>query len=277
VNLFAPNPVPISDAAYLGYRAAIADDAAGLGVELPAEPRSDDDAWAGKLELLLAEPVPVVSCTFGLPAPAEIAALRRAGSLVLLTVTSAAEARAAAELSPDGLVVQSAEAGAHYGTLTPDRLPAPLPLAELLAAVGAVTDLPLIGTGGIGTAVGARDAIGAGASAVAVGTALLRTPESGGSAMQKAALAAAAEAGTPTVVTRAFTGRPARGLRNRFTDRHQDAPLGYPALHYLTSPLRRAATAAGDPGLVSLWAGVAYRHAVERPAAEVIGELSRLL
>ena len=277
VNLFVPNPVPLPAAAYRAYRAALAPEAANLGVELPAEPRADDDGWADKLALLLAEPVPVVSCTFGLPAAGEVAALRGAGSLVLLTVTSAAEARAAAELAPDGLVVQSYEAGAHYGTLTPDRLPAQLPLAELLAAVRAVTELPLIGAGGIGTAAAARLATAAGATAVAVGTALLRTPESGGSALQKAALAAAAEAGTPTVLTRAFTGRPARALRNRFTDAHPDAPLGYPALHYLTSPLRAAATAAGDPGLVNLWAGTGYRHATTQPAGAVVGELTRLL
>jgi NAD(P)H-dependent flavin oxidoreductase YrpB (nitropropane dioxygenase family) len=79
----------------------------------------------------------------------------------------------------------------------------------------------------------------------------------------------------PTVVTRAFTGRPARGLRNTFTDRYSDAaPLGYPALHHLTRPIRRAAAAAGDPEPMHLWAGTGYRHATDEPAATILARLS---
>ncbi|MFL6161988.1 MAG: nitronate monooxygenase [Jatrophihabitantaceae bacterium] len=277
VNVFAPNPLPVDRAEFARYRQQLAGDAARLGVELPAgEPVDDDDHFEDKMALLLGDPVPLVSFTFGLPAVRLVAALRQAGTAVLLTVTSAEEARLAAELRPDGLLVQSFQAGAHYGTLTPHRLPPRLPLVELLPAVRAVTELPLIGAGGVATAPDAAAAIAAGAAAVSAGTALLRTPESGASALHKAALADPARAGT--VLTRAFTGRPARALRNGFTDRHSEAaPLGYPAVHHLTRPLRRAAAAAGDPERLHLWAGVSYRHAAELPAAEVVRELTRLL
>jgi NAD(P)H-dependent flavin oxidoreductase YrpB (nitropropane dioxygenase family) len=108
---------------------------------------------------------------------------------------------------------------------------------------------------------------------VAVGTLLLRADEAGTSATHRAALADPARAGT--VLTRAFSGRPARGIRNEFTDRYSAvAPYGYPALHYLTSPMRRAAAAAGDPERLHLWAGTGYRHATAEPAAAILRRLA---
>jgi nitronate monooxygenase len=277
VNVFALSPLPVDREEYAGYRRRLVEDADRLGVELPAgEPVEDDDHFADKVDLLLREPVPMVSFTFGLPPGRLVAELQQAGTAVLLTVTSAEEARLADELRPDGLLVQSFQAGAHYGTFDPRRLPPQLPLTDLLSAVRAVTGLPLIGAGGIAEPAGAAAALAAGAVAVAVGTALLRTPESGAPAAHKAALADPAR--TATVLTRAFTGRPARGLRNGFIDRHGEAaPFGYPAVHHLTRPLRRAAAAAGDAERLNLWAGVGFRQATDRPAGEVVTELTRLL
>jgi nitronate monooxygenase len=277
VNVFSPNPLPVDRDQYAGYRQRLAEDADRLGVELPAgEPVEDDDHFADKVDLLLREPVPMVSFTFGLPPARVVAELQRAGTAVLLTVTSADEARLADELRPDGLLVQSFQAGAHYGTFDPRRLPPQLALTDLLPAVRAVSGLPLIGAGGIAEPTDAVAAVTAGAIAIAAGTALLRTPESGASAVHKAALADPAR--TATVLTRAFTGRPARGLRNGFTDRHGEAaPFGYPAVHHLTGPLRRAAAAAGDAERLHLWAGVGFRRATDRPAGEVVAELTRLL
>jgi nitronate monooxygenase len=168
--------------------------------------------------------------------------------------------------------VQSTAAGGHWGTLTPT---APLPettLTELVPAVAAAVDLPLVAAGGVGTPADVVAAIRAGAEAVMVGTALLLAPESGASAVHRAALLAGDR---PTTVTRAFTGRPARGLRNGFVDAFDaQAPSGYPALHHLTSSLRRAAAAAGDPEPVNLWAGTGYRRAQERPVAETLQALA---
>ncbi len=115
--------------------------------------------------------------------------------------------------------------------------------------------------------------IRAGATAAAVGTVLLRATESGASATHQAALIDPAY--TETVLTRAFTGRPARGLRNAFIDAHEaEAPSGYPAIHYLTSPLRKAAAAAGKPDYVHLWAGTGYRHATAESAADILRRLA---
>jgi NAD(P)H-dependent flavin oxidoreductase YrpB (nitropropane dioxygenase family) len=274
VNLFAPNPAPVDPGEFRRYAAALAAEGEQYGLDLSrAEPIENDDDWDAKVALLLADPVPVVSCTFGLPPGPVIAALRRAGSAVVQTVTSPAEAQAAAEAGVDALVVQASAAGAHSGTFTPQVVPLEVPLPDLLRQVRSATSLPAIAAGGLATAAEVAGVIGAGAAAAMVGTALLRTGESGASATYKAALA---ERSTmDTVVTRAFTGRPARALLNRFIERYDGlAPVGYPAVHHLTAPLRRAAAAAGDAERVNLWAGTGLRHAEVAPAADVIRKLA---
>ena len=274
VSLFAPNPVPVSGPEFRAYAAAIGAEAARYGIRLAdAVPVEDDDRWDDKIDVLRGSPVPVVGFTFGIPGPDIIRALRRTGALLVQTVTSADEAKAAAEAGIDALAVQAAAAGGHSGTLTPRRPLAGTPLAGLIAAVRREVRLPVIAAGGIATASDVSAAIRAGADAVAVGTLLLRADEAGTSATHRAALADPARTGT--VLTRAFTGRPARGLRNEFTDRYSGvAPYGYPALHYLTSPMRKAAAAAGDPERLHLWAGTGYRHATAEPAAAILGRLA---
>jgi nitronate monooxygenase len=278
VNLFAPNPVPVDPDAFRAYARALQPEAAAYGLDLTtASPVEDDDAWQDKIDILLADPVPLVSFTFGLPSAQVLAALRRAGTRVAQTVTSADEARRATERGVDLLIVQSTEAGAHSGTLTPHQPPAAVPLAELIGAVRAVTALPVVAAGGLATPAAVAGALRSGATGVAVGTVLLRSQEAGTSPVHRAALADPPGDGT-TVITHAFTGRPARGLRNRFTDEFSEvAPLGYPAVHHLTSPLRSAAGKKGDAELVHLWAGTGYRHATDEPVADILRRLADAL
>ncbi len=302
VNLFAPNPLPVDASAFRRYARAIQAEADRYGLRLAdAEPREDDDHWRAKVDLLLADPVPLVSFTFGIPEPGVVAALRHRGSIVAQTVTSVGEAGWAADAGADVLVVQSGAAGGHWGTLTPAAPPPRVRLDELVAQVRGAVPLPVIAAGGLATAAGVDAVLRAGARAAMVGTVLLLSDESGASATHRSALAAAAgdaraggdtrarpgrggaehDAGAPeagTVLTRAFSGRPARGLRNRFSERYGDlAPIGYPAVHHLTSPLRRAAAAAGDPERVNLWAGTGYRHASAEPAARILARLASRL
>ncbi|EFL20753.1 2-nitropropane dioxygenase family oxidoreductase [Streptomyces himastatinicus ATCC 53653] len=273
VNLFAPNPIPLSDDAYRSYAQAVQPEADRYGLALPEHPLEDDDHWTDKIDLLTSSPVPWVSFTFGIPDRTVISALRRAGSTVLQSVTSAEEARLAAESGVDALIVQAPAAGGHSATLTPAQPPQPIPLTDLVAAVRRAVPLPAIATGGITTAADTTAALAAGAEAAMIGTALLRTHESGASAPHKAALVDPVF--TTTTVTRAFTGRPARALRNRFTEHYDPiAPLGYPALHHLTGPLRKAATAAGDTRLIHLWAGTGHRQAKAEPAADTIARFA---
>ncbi len=276
VNVFAPNPVPISPADYRAYAAQVQREADRFGVTLPAEPKDDDDAWAAKIDLLLSDPVPVVSFTFGLPDTATISALQKQGTVVIQTVTTAEEARVAAAAGVDLLAVQASVAGGHSGTLTPSRPPTEVPIGELITQVTHTVDTPVIAAGGITSSAAVAAALHSGASAVAVGTLLLLADESGASATHQAALQDPAR--TETVLTRAFTGRPARGLRNSFIDTFEsDAPLGYPAIHHLTSPLRKAAAAAGVADDVHLWAGTGYRQARRAPTAAILTALTSAL
>ncbi|MEV5000276.1 nitronate monooxygenase [Nocardioides sp. LML1-1-1.1] len=269
VNLFVPQPGALPAEQYDGYRAELADEAAALGVDLPVEPQHDDDAWPAKVDLLVSEPAPFVSLTFGLPPGSDIARLQVAGSRVLATVTTPDEARAAEEAGVDGLVVQGSAAGGHSGAFDPRRPIPPTPTAEVVRAVRAVTALPVVAGGGVDGPDAVRALLDAGAAAVAVGTLLLRATEAGTTPTHRAALTDPAFA--ETVLTHAFTGRPARALRNGFVDRHgASAPYGYPELHHLTRDLRRAAAAAGDPHRLHLWAGTGWRAAQERPAGEIV-------
>lgn len=273
VNLFVPSTAHIDADAYRAYAAELQNEADSYQLQLDTMPRADDDGWPSKLALLREHPVPVVSFTFGLPGRAEIAALRDVGSVVLGTVTTAAEAAAAQAAGVDGLVVQGPNAGGHSATFDPTRAIVPIDTADLLRQVRAAVPLPLIAAGGVDGPDSVARLVQAGATAVAVGTLLLRTDEAGTSATHRAALANPAF--DRTVITHAFTGRPARALRNGFIARHDaTAPFGYPAIHHLTRPIRRAASAAGDSDRLHLWAGTGYRNAPAGPVADVIRSLA---
>jgi NAD(P)H-dependent flavin oxidoreductase YrpB (nitropropane dioxygenase family) len=270
VNLFAPNPLPVDRAEYVRYAAAVQTVAGRYDLEVAnSEPLEDDDAWSDKIDLLLTTPVPVVSFTFGVPPTSVISALANAGSYTVQTVTSPTEVAAAEAAGVDALAVQSAAAGGHRGVLDPRGLSEDRPLPELVAAVCRLTRLPVYAAGGVAGPADVTAALAAGAGAVMVGTLLIRAVESGASAVHRTAVADH-DRGDP-VVTKAFTGRPARGLPNEFISRFEAiAPFGYPAVHHLTSALRKAAAAAGDPELVNLWAGTGYREAREEPAATIL-------
>jgi nitronate monooxygenase len=142
----------------------------------------------------------------------------------------------------------------------------------VLRATTIALEVPVIAAGGLMTAVDVADVIVSGAVAAQLGTAFLLADEAGSSPVHRAAL------NDPqfieTAVTRCFSGRYARGLRNRFVDEHDaEAPFGYPEVHYLTSPVRAASVRAGDPHGVNVWAGTSYRTAKAGPVAEIIAAL----
>jgi NAD(P)H-dependent flavin oxidoreductase YrpB (nitropropane dioxygenase family) len=272
VNLFAPNPVPVDPARYAAYRDQLRAVAERYDVELPSEPVEDDDAWRDKIDLLLEQPAPVVSFTFGIPDAAALAALHRAGSLLVQTVTSPDEARRAAVAGVDALAVQASAAGGHSGTLTPEVVPAVVPLPLLVRQVRDAVELPILAAGGVSTRDDLAAVLAAGADAAVVGTALLLAHESGTSPAHRAGLR---DPTRETLVMRAWTGRPARGLPNAFSDAYDAvAPIGYPALHHLTRPIRRAAAAAADPEGVNLWAGTGVRTVREASTAQILTALT---
>jgi nitronate monooxygenase len=263
VNLFVPGPSNGVD------ERALAEYVQSLGPGA-GEPRYDSDGWRQKLDVLRdEEPVPVVSFTFGCPPLCEVASLRAHGSEVWITVTSVDEARAARDAGADVLVVQGAEAGGHQGSwVDSDR--ERLGVVALTRAVGAAVDLPLVAAGGLADAGAVAGVLAAGASAAQAGSAFMLAPEAGTHPAHRQAIAS----GSPTRLTRAFTGRLARGIVNRFMEEHPDAPIAYPHVHHATAPLRAAARASGDGGGFNLWAGTSHGLAVERPAAETVQALA---
>jgi nitronate monooxygenase len=264
VNLFAP-PGPAPDPAVVDAYARTLVDAGPLG-----EPRHDDDGWDDKLALAAELRVPVVSFAFGCPTADEVAGLHEAGCAVWVTVTVAGEAVAARDAGADALVVQGVEAGGHRGTWD-DAAPGEVGLLALLQTVGALVDLPLVATGGIADGRGIAAVLAAGAAAAQAGTAFMLCPEAGTSPAHRDALRGDA----PTRLTRAFTGRTARGIVNEFMRAHDaDAPSAYPDVHHLTQPSRAAARERGDADGFHLWAGQSYELARAEPAGEAVRRLA---
>jgi nitronate monooxygenase len=272
VNLFVPGEK--SNVDVTGYSRRIEAEASRYGTE-PGEARWDDDHYRAKLDLVVTHRIPVVSFTFGLPTPEDVARLREAGSTVVMTVTSPREAVRAVRAGADALCLQGIDAGAHRGLFVDDPAdPAggqAYGLLALLRLVSSEVDIPLIAAGGLVHGADVAAALVAGASAVQLGTAFLRADEAGTRSVHRRALA---EAGRSTALTRAFSGRTARGLVNRFLTGHSaEAPAAYPQVHHLTSPIRAAAARADDPEGVNLWAGQTYALAPNGPAAEIFAKL----
>lgn len=272
VNLFVPDTQV--DVATLGpYLERLGEEAERLGVVL-GEPRYDDDFFAAKLDLVRAQRVPVVSFTFGCPDEGVVRRLHEAESEVWVTVTDPDEAALAQAAGADVLVAQGIEAGGHRGCFVDREDREDFGLLALLALLIERVDLPLVAAGGISSGAGVAAVLAAGASAAQLGTAFLCCSEAGTSAVHRAALTRPGR----TRLTRAFTGRSARGIENRFLVEHSGvAPVAYPQIHNATSPLRAAGRAAEDPDVVNLWAGQAYRLAAGMPAADMIGALHREL
>ncbi|TFC84559.1 nitronate monooxygenase [Cryobacterium sp. TMT3-29-2] len=272
VNVFVPAP-PLTDRTGVeAYRQELEGTAREHGVGLPPTRDADDDGFSGKVALLIEQQVPVVSFTFGLPPAEAVDGLHAVDSCVIATVTSVREAVLAAERGVDVLCVQGPEAGGHRATFTTAEEPGTTPLPDLISAILELSKLPLIAAGGIRSGAGIAALLAAGAHAVQLGTAFLRTEESGAHQAHKDALV------NPnfdrTVVTRAFSGRPARGLRNAFIAEHDTtAPRAYPQVHHLTSGLRADAGRRGDPDGLALWAGTGFRAARDEPASVVLARL----
>ena len=266
VNLFVPGSADVDEEAVRAYVERLR---VRYGTDV-GEPRFDDDDWDAKLRALAEEKVAVVSFTFGCPAPEVISALQDVGSAVWVTVTDIGEAQQAQAAGADALVLQGIEAGGHRASFV-DRGGEGLGILALLRLVVRESPLPLVAAGGIADGAGVAAVLAAGADAAQLGTAFLRAPEAGTNPAHKAALATA----TPTALTRAFTGRLARGLVNRFLLEHSAAaPSAYPHIHYVTAPIRAVARKREEADGFNLWAGQAHALAEERPAAEIVEKLA---
>jgi nitronate monooxygenase len=270
VNLFLLEEHPVDHAKLADYAKSIAPDAARLHVAL-GDPSFDDDAFEAKVEIVCRERPTVVSFTFGCPSTALVERLHEAGVAVWITVTEVDEAQAAARAGADALVVQGVEAGGHRGSFEDSDGRGEVALLPLLRLVARRVELPLVASGGIADGPGVAAVLAAEAVAAQLGTAFMRCPEAATSQPHREALGRSAQ----TSLTRAFSGRRARGIVNAFMrEHHGDAPAAYPHVNQLTAPLRAAARRAGDGDAINLWAGQAHALVDARPAAELVRSIS---
>ena len=268
VNLFVPEPFDPSlyDPEEIG--ASLASYREELGIEAPRE-LSYVQPFEDQLAVVLEERVPVFSFTFGVPEEAHLDALREAGTVTAGTATTVREAVAVEAAGIDAVTAQGAEAGGHRGTFLGPYEGGLVGTMALVPQVADAVEIPVLAAGGIMDGRGLAAALALGADGVQMGTAFLACPESGAHEGYKQAILGAAE--DETTVTRVFSGKAARGLRNRFTEEMEGADIpAYPVQNANTRDIRAAAAKADRTEFMSLWSGQAPRLARPVSAAEVV-------
>ncbi|MEM9139546.1 MAG: nitronate monooxygenase [Pseudomonadota bacterium] len=274
LNTWIPDPAPARNPAHeADVRAFLAQ----WGPEVPADaadaPGLDFDA---QCQAMLAAGPHVISSIMGLYPPDFVAQMKAQGTRWFATVTTVAEARAAEAAGADAIIAQGAEAGGHRGAFrAEDAEAAMVGLFALLPAIADAVDVPVIAAGGIGDARGVAAALMLGASAVVIGTALLRSPEAGTAPAWAGALEGLAPEDTRP--TRAFSGRLGRAVRSAYVEAAARAdtpdPAPYPIQRALTGPMRAEATREGRADTMQAWAGQAAALARDAPAAEIVTTL----
>ncbi|MEX2445846.1 MAG: nitronate monooxygenase, partial [Dehalococcoidia bacterium] len=245
INVFAPSDPSFTDADVEHAARLLEPYRTELGLSpRPGSTQLVPDHFDDQIEVILEAPPPIVSFTFGTLPPPAAAALQGAGCVLVGTATTTAEAHALVEAGTDVVCVQGAEAGAHRGSFLTDTADGLVGTLALTRLVTAAVDVPVIAAGGIMDGPGVAAVLALGAGAAQLGTAFLRCPEAGTSETHRTALAAADD--TSTVVTAAFTGRPARGIDNRLARELVGSPVpAYPVMNSLTAELRRTAAQLG--------------------------------
>ena len=283
INLFVNAPARPSGETVAAALARLAPWYAELGQPLPEPPNDFAPDFEAQFAALLRAAPPVASFTFDRLRKEQAEALHGVGSLVVGTATTVAEARAWAEVGADAICAQGAEAGGHRGHFLAETEASLVGTMALAPTIRAAVDLPVIAAGGIMDGRSVAAALALGAAAAQMGTAFLLSEETAVSAPWRAAIETAAD--DPTRLTRAFTGRHARGIENRFM--REMRPIegevpAYPVQNRLTQPLRAAAARAGEAGMISLWAGQGVKLAPTGRSAELVrrwwdeaGEVSR--
>ena len=274
INLFAP----VTPADHDGTSSALQTLApyyAELGLPAPAIPApAPADAFAEQVAAAIETDAAALSFTFGLLPPSAVTAAKARGMKLIGTATTVEEAIALERSGVDAIVAQGGEAGGHRGTFLGDFAAAQIGTIALVPQVVDAVAIPVIASGGIMDGRGIAAALALGAGAVQLGTAFLTCSEAGIPQVYKDAILHAAE--TATRVTRAFSGRPARGIVNRFmseVDADAASIASFPLQNILTRALRTAAARQGRAEFLSLWAGQGLRLARRRSAGELIARL----
>ncbi|KAA0948866.1 nitronate monooxygenase [Sporosarcina sp. ANT_H38] len=251
VNLFVPEQVEV-DPLYL-RQAYEALQPIGKQLCLPFwEVPLSESEFDRQVQVVVEESVKICSFTFGLPDEKTVRLLKENDIYLIGTATTVEEAKLAEQAGMDAIVAQGSEAGGHRGSFSGELTL--ISLDELLRGIITTVQIPVIAAGGIANKEMTKNALSAGAQAVQIGTALLASDESGAHPLYKKAVLDADEG--CTVLTKAFSGKTARGIRNRFINEMKEANIApYPYQNDLTKGLRKAAAKQGKNEFMSLWAG----------------------
>ncbi|NLS15157.1 nitronate monooxygenase [Rhizobium sp. P40RR-XXII] len=275
INLFIPHSIPDVAADRLA-RAAEATARYRQELELPpprlGAPYEED--FDVQFEAVLRVKPACFSFVFGLLSAEHVREAKKVGIPLIGTATTLEEARALEDGGVDAIVLQGFEAGGHRGIFDAGAADPEIGMRDLLAQCAGTIRVPLIAAGGIMTSGDIRAALQAGAQAVQMGTAFLACAEAGTSAPYRRKLLEASERRTRT--TRAFSGRFARGIENRFMDEMDgkpDAILPFPAQNKFTRDMRGASTAKGLPDFLSLWSGTGKGELWQGSTAALIDRL----
>ena len=272
LNLFAGGYEPDRNVDPAPMLALVSRVHAELGLPPPVLPPNPPSPLEDQLAAVIEARPAVFSFTFGIPAGDALARMRKAGILSSGTATTVDEAKALAEAGVDNIVCQGEEAGAHRGTFLKPFEQSLVPIRELVAATLKAVTVPVVASGGLMDGRDMAAMLKLGAAAAQLGTAFLPCRECGAPDVYKQAVLGA-RADT-TVVTRAYSGRPARGLRNKFIDlaREEDI-LPFRQQNDLTRPMRGEAGKKAVADYLSLWAGTGVTRARQMPAAELVKTL----
>jgi nitronate monooxygenase len=275
-NLFVSQPPPEVPANPQGALNHLAAFHAELGLPPPTIPTSPPDRFDEQLAAVLDGGAPVFSFTFGIPSPAAMQDIQARGVYIIGTATTVDEAIALERAGVDAVVAQGSEAGAHRGTFAAPFEAAMIGTIALVPQIVDAVKIPVIASGGIMDGRGIAAALALGASAVQMGTAFLTCDEAGIADAYKEVILKAHE--QDTRVTRAFSGRPARGIVNRVMEELDAAAkpgaiLPYPLQNMLTRPMRNAASRQQRAEYLSLWAGQGVRLARRQSVQALIARL----
>lgn len=278
VNLFAGEYHQRSDRDAAPILAVMSDVHRELQLPPPALPDVGANPFEQQVEVVLRAKPRAFSFTFGIPSREVLEAMRAARIVTIGTATTTHEAAMLEDAGVDVIVAQGAEAGAHRGTFAAPVSESLVPTLDLVRDIATTLRTPVIASGGLMTGADIARALKAGASAVQLGTAFLACPEAGTSAAYRETLLHGR--GEETVITRAFSGRAARGLRNAFIDRigeREELILPFPIQNSLTRSMRVAAAKANHPEYLSLWAGTGVARIRAMPAGDLVETLMREL
>jgi nitronate monooxygenase len=278
INLFAPLPPSLSSGSAKTILTRLAPYFAELGLPGPSFPKLVASPFEAQLAAALESGASVFSFTFGeLPADA-VKAIKTRNMFLMGTATTVEEALALEKSGVDAIVAQGSEAGGHRGTFLGDFAAGMVGGISLVPQIVDAVRIPVVASGGIMDGRGIVAALALGASAVQMGTAFLTCEEVGIPDVYKQAILSARE--DQTQITRAFSGRPARGIVNRFMTEierteEDDAILPFPLQNSLTRPLRSEAAKQGRAEFLSLWAGQGTRLAHRQSASELVARLAK--